>query len=75
MGLFRKSDGAETAGARAPRWSVPGTQAARTRARGSLVRSLTRVRPGNMPNLVVEYPGTDRPGVDAAARPNPPGER
>ena len=50
MGLFRKSDGAETAAQRALCWSVPGTQAARTRARGSLVRSLTRVRPGNMPS-------------------------
>ena len=31
-----------------------------------------------MPSLVVEYPGTDRPGGDTAvavARPNPPGER
>ena len=32
-------------------WSVPGTQTARTRARRNLVRSLTRVRPSNMPQV------------------------
>ena len=57
-------------------WSVPGTQTARTRARRNLVRSLTRVRPSNLPSLVGEYPGTDRPGGDTAvARPHPPGEK
>ena len=65
MGLFRKSDGAETAGERAPRWSVPGTQAARTRARGSLVRSLTRVRPSNMP------PGSPKPAARDGRRRTP----